>query len=413
MKTRRALFVSYGGGHVSMLIPVIRQLQASQPEIECVLLALTTGWGKAKAAGVAALGYKDFVHLMDWPAAEHWGRILHGGNSSPDVSDEESVAYLGANYVDLVEQHGEAGAAALYAAQGRYGFMPLHFMRRVMAQLEPDVVVATNSPRSEEAALRVAKELGIPSVGTVDLFGMDSDTYVLRACKPDWTCVIAASVRERLLVRGFPAEGVAVTGNPAFDGLFSPANRELAGKFRAERGWEWRQVILYIGAWESVSHPGTSVPAGRSFPIEIEDILRRYVDGHPRAALIVRYHPGDWFMYPRHAPQPNVHFSEPPAEHIHPLILASDVVVNTNSTVGLEAAIAGVPVISIENSPSVHHWFSLAELGVSHPSPTHLDLPQTLDEVLAHGRTSTAFRSDGQAACRVASIVMRAIKARL
>lgn len=410
MSGRRVLFVTYGGGHTSMVLPVIRALRAARPEVECILLALTTGWGRARAEGFEPLGYKDLLHLAaDAEAVLAWGERLRAGNSSPDVSAEETAAYLGINYLELEERLGAEGARAHYAAQGRYGFLPVNFMRRVIRHFVPDAVVSTNSPRSEQAALEAAASLCIPSVGMVDLFGMDSDTYVLREVKPDWTCVIADSVRERLLARGFSPDSVVVTGNPTFDGLFAPAAREAAQRFIAAREWQGRDIILYIGAWEPVAHPGTDILPGRGFPIEVEGILRSYVACRSGTALVVRYHPGDWFEYPRHPHDPAVHFSEPPVEPIHPLILASSVVVNTNSTVGLEAAIASKPVISIENSPSVHHWFSLAALGVSHPSPTHRDLPRTLDEVLAHRKGSDAFRSDGRAAGRVAAVVLRAM----
>lgn len=407
--TRKALFVTYGGGHASMVLPVMRELRLIDPQVECVVLALTTAYASAKKAGERPLGYKDLLHLVDASQALRWGEALLEANSSPDVSREESVAYLGINYLDLIVQHGEAGAAQLYAEKGRYGFLPMRFMSLLMDAFGPDVVVATNSPRSEEAALAVAVARAVPSVGMVDLFGLDSDTYVLRDVKPDWTCVIADSVRDRLIKRGFASDRVKVTGNPGFDGLFTSKNRELADAFVNRKGWQGKDIIFNAGAWEPVSHPNTDIPAGRSFPIEIEGILREYVHSRPNTALIQRYHPGDWFQYPRWPMEPNVHFSEPPNEAIHPLLLASTVVVNTNSTVGLEAAVAGKLVVSIENSPSVHHWFSLAKLGVSHPSPTQADLPGVLDSVLEHRRGSSTFHSDGQAALRVARVVLGAL----
>lgn len=393
-----------------MVLPVIQALKTLEPGLRCVLLALTTGYHKAVAAGASPLGYRDFIHFNDPVAVERWGRQLYAGNSSPDVSEAESVAYLGLNYLDLIAQLGEEGAAALYGKEGRYGFKPLHFMRKLFDEVRPDVVVATNSPRSEQAALEVAVERGIPSVGMVDLFGLDSDTYVMRPVKPDWTCVISSVVRERLINRGFVPEGVQVTGNPAFDGLFDPANQRRALQFVTEKGWQDKQLILYAGAWEPLPHPATDIQPGRSFPIEIERLLREYVRERPTLALVVRYHPGDWFEYPRHPDDPRVHFSEPPREPIHPLILASSVVVVTNSTVGLESAVGGRAVVSIENSPMVHVWFSLAHLGVAYPSPTHLDLPSTLDNVLADPRPRPGYASDGQAGRRVAQVVLKALK---
>lgn len=409
----KALFVCYGGGHVAMVLPVMRELRALVPDVRCELLALTNGFARAVQAGEQPKGYRDFLHLTDTAAALQWGRRLQPENSSPDVSEDESLAYLGINYLDLISQVGDDEAARRYAEQGRYAFKPLRFMGRLLDEIRPDVVVATNSPRSEQAALEVAVERGIPSVGMVDLFGLDSDTYVSRPFKPAFTCVLAESVRDRLLARTFSLEGVRVTGNPAFDGLFDEANRERARAFLDSKGWQERKVILYIGAWEPVDHPATEIKAGRGFPVEIEGILRHYAHERPSTALVVRYHPGDWFLYRRHPDEARVHFSEPPTEPIHPLILASTVVVTTNSTVGLEAAVAGKPVVSIENSPSVHHWFSLARLGVSYPSWTHHDLPAAIDAVLANPRPLGAFQSDGHAAGRVAQVVAEAAAARL
>ena len=109
--TRKVLFVTYGGGHVSMVLPVIKQLRLLAPDIECVLLALTTAYATAIKVGEKPVGYKDWLHLVDAKQALFLGEALLGVNTSPDVSREESVAYLGINYLDLIAQHGAAGAA--------------------------------------------------------------------------------------------------------------------------------------------------------------------------------------------------------------------------------------------------------------------------------------------------------------
>lgn len=409
--TPQVLFVTYGGGHIGMVLPVVRELETLLPGVRCSLMALTTGHAKAKAVRANSLGYQDFMHLVDADAARTWGERLSEGNTSPDVPLDETIAYLGINYLDLIAQHGEAGAADLYREQGRYGFKPLHFMRRVIDALQPDAVVATNSPRSERAALDVARERGIPSIGMVDLFGLDSDTYVQHEPKPAWTCVISEGVRQRLIARGFPASSVVVTGNPAFDGLFSAANRERAQSFLADRGWQELQPVLFAGHWEPQTHRATPVPAGQALPREIEAVLREHVRQREDRALIVRYHPSDWTQYPRLPDEPRIHFSEPPKEPIHPLILASQAVVVQTSTVGLESAVGGKPVISVENSPAAHVWFSLAQQGVSTPAATPDRLPAVLDAVLEGRGTPSdpSYRSDGQAARRVAAVVKNSL----
>ena len=42
-RSPRVLFVSYGGGHIGMVLPVIRELEALIPAVQCELMALTTG----------------------------------------------------------------------------------------------------------------------------------------------------------------------------------------------------------------------------------------------------------------------------------------------------------------------------------------------------------------------------------
>jgi len=409
----RALFVTYGGGHVGMVLPVIRELDTLLPGVDCQLMALTTGHLKARAVR-PTLGYKDFLHLVDAEAARRWGERLIEGNTSPDVPADETIAYLGINYLDLIAQYGEAGAADIYREQGRYGFRPLHFMRRLIDAFQPDVVVATNSPRSERAALDVALERGIPTVGMVDLFGQDDDTYLHRPAKPWRTCVLSQRVRERLLAAGFVPEGIVVTGNPAFDGLLAPLNHEAAQQFLHERGWIGLRPILWAGHSEPRGHPATPVPPGPGLALEVEGLLRGLVRQDPRLALIVRYHPSQWHRFSPEPLQERVHFSVPTQEPIHPLILASALVVVQNSTVGLEAAVTGKPVLSVENAPSVHIGFSLARMGVSTPCPTPQDLAQLVPELLSRpASVPTEYASDGRAARRVAVVVQSVLETRL
>lgn len=410
--SRKVLFVTYGGGHVSMVLPVIRQLRLLAPDIECVLMALTTAYGIAKNAGEQPLGYKDFLHLVDEGQALQWGASLLGTNISPDVSREESIAYLGINYLDLIAQRGQAGAAQLYAEKGRYGFAPLRFMYQLMGAIKPDVVVATNSPRSEEAALEVAIGCGVPSVGMVDLFGLDRDPYVFRDNKPDWTCVISEIVKQRLVARGFDASRVVATGNPAFDGLFSAENKRNAANFIERQGWGELSPILWAGHKEAVGVGLNDARTGHEFALEVEAALREFVRKRSESALIVRYHPNEWHTFARLKPQARVHFSVPSLEPIHPMILAAKIVVVQNSTVGLEAAVAGVPVVSLEYAPSVEGSFSLAQMLVTTPCHFAEDLPGILDGLsVAKTPIPTQYASDAKASARVASVIATAMRA--
>ncbi len=81
-------------------------------------------------------------------------------------------------------------------------------------------------------------------------------------------------------------------------------------------------------------------------PRRIEGALRDLVAAETGLRLIVRYHPNERVEF---MPGANVEFS-PVSEPVSALVHSVDVVVVTASTVGLEAAIAGRRVISVDMS---------------------------------------------------------------
>lgn len=388
-----------------MLVPVIRALRTAAPGLEPVLMALTVGHARARAMGERPLGYADFLHLTDPDRARAHGRRLLPENTSPDVPEDESLAYLGINYLELEARLGVAGAAKAYAETGRRAFYPLGFFERVIDDLAPAAVISTNAPRSEAAALAAGHGRGLPTVGMVDLFALDTDPYTTRRPRPDLTCVLAPSVRDRLLGHGFPAEGVRVTGNPSFDGLVSPETEAEAAAFRAARGWAGKRVILWAGHEEIATHPDSDVAIGPGLALAAEATLRAYVAARPETALLIRYHPAQWHRFPRQPDSARVHFAVPTDAPAQPQILAADVCVSQGSTVGLEAAIAGKPSITLENAPTALNAFSMAKLGVTTGVWGVEALPAALDAAAGPDRASE-FATDGRAADRVAAAIL-------
>ncbi len=399
----RVLYVTYGGGHVAMILPVMAALRAQASDIKQDLMALTIGRAKAEAAGEAPFGYAEMLDLVDSEQALRWGRTLAPTSGNPSISERENHAYHGINYLDLIEEFGEAGAADHYARKGRGGFAPRAFFRRVIAHLKPDLVVTTNSPRSEVAALSAATDLGVPNLALVDLFDRQPEPFMTRPHKPDAVCVIANTVAERLISGGQPPDTIHNTGNPAFDTLFDPATREAADDFLKQKGWQGLRPILFAGVSEHRAPNGEA----QKIPLEAEALLRAHVDANPDLALILRYHPSDWHLFPTGHAHPRIHVSPPPDEPLHPLLWAASAVLVQNSTVGLEAAMIGKPSISLEYSHHPKATFSLAELGVTRPCHDPQTLCATIDEALnARGTDQmTAYRGDGRAAERVAALI--------
>jgi hypothetical protein len=214
-KKKKILFVAYGGGHVNMVLPVVQSLLA-QGRHEVLVLGLTTAASVLARAGVPHIGFRDLVTEDDAEALAHGVRLSEGVNSDL-VPREETVAYMGLSYADLEAEHGVDAAVAIYAERGRHAFLPTRTLKRLLASYAPDLVVATNSPRGERAALFAANQLGIPSLCLLDLYPLEDGQWFKENWYGSKICVLNRNVKEILVGFGRRSDSVVVTGNPAFD----------------------------------------------------------------------------------------------------------------------------------------------------------------------------------------------------
>lgn len=403
----KVLFVSYGGGHVEMCLPVMRALRERVPGCEARILALTTAAGVARRAGEQPLGFRDFCTGAEGERALRYGGQLIGDQQHPDVNREESLAYLGLNFLEWVQELGEDAAWQRWRATGRQGFRPVRLLRRILAELKPDVVVATNSPRSEQAAIEAAPALGIPTLSMVDLFALPGDPYRERRVHADRITVLSDATRDNLVQAGVPPERIVVTGNPAFDGLAGDEARAAAARFRAERGWGERPVVLWAGHME----PDDADPrwAGPALGDAVLHVLSDWIHSRDDACLAVRYHPNEWHRFRPPATHPRVHWSQPDRETLLPVLAAADVVIVQATTVGAQAHAAGKQVLGLAFSPLVQRsGMDYARLGMGLAAHDLDELRRLLAQALsAVRRDAPAAGPQDSAALRVADEIRR------
>jgi hypothetical protein len=395
------LFVSYGGGHVRALLPVarrVRELGIARP----LYLALTTAAPLVREAGIAAIGFADLITEADVQARIK-GEELAAALDVRAADRDESVAYLGLSYVDLEQREGPARAAALYAEYGRQAFLPLGVLERVVRKFEPSLVVATNSPRAEQAALQVAGALGVPSVCLVDLFGIWERERLAAPNYATTVCVLNESVRDSLVRAGRPPQDVRVTGNPAFDTVLDPAVRVAGAALRHDAGWEQLHVCLYASSPEPATYPGLWQRGDPAFPRRIESALLDAVIADPSLALWVRRHPSEPVASKVAAlGHPRIRVS--PAEMpLHACIHASDEVIVTVSTVGVEANLAGKYVTQVRGSMFDHLSPYLA-MGIAQRELTLEQLARGYDQPQG-GVVPDGGKAAGPAADRVVEIL--------
>lgn len=394
---KKVLFVCYGSGHVRMVVPVARALQASG-RAQVQVLGLTTAAPVVREAGLPLLQIKDFTGPDDATALAS-GRTLMQAMAA--VADEaETAAYLGLSYAELVADAGEEAARERYARDGRQAFLPIRLLTRILQAVQPDLVVATNSPRAERAAVLAARQRGIPAVCIVDLFAVDEVRWIGAPDYADRVCVLNDFVRDFLVAAGRQPTQIAVTGNPAFDALQGDAVAHEGQALRAARGWSQCKVLLWPTQVEPAFHPFNGQPGDSSLPARVLDQLVRWTLAHDDVVLCVRPRAGE--APPALPAHPRIVLTGQDWR-LPPLLHAVDLVVTLSSTVGLEGHLAGTRLVQVLGSV-FDEAMPLARFGIADAA-----VPLSgLDAALAHwtgvGRQAAA-RRETAATTRVVEVL--------
>jgi hypothetical protein len=336
----RPLLASYGGGHVQILAALARGFisRGDQPDV----IGFTTAYAELGRQGIAA---RSVSALLDQAADGEWLALAEdftSGTSHPDIHRDETRAYFALGLRDLAGDIGRESAVARVRSEGRTAFEPVGVMRRYLRRMEPDIVVTTTSPRFECALLKAARLEGIPNLAVGDLFLVQERAWILQPDYAEHLAVLSGEVAHALVAEGFPQSGIRVTGNPVFDRL-APGPEDVARRaaLRAQLDIEDKVVILFPA-------PGAHGSMDARPFLELVDVIAAFEDlcrADPQYAYILRQHPNRPMSFPEGAQRGIL--DDGTVLSPEAAILVSDIVCVDVSTMGLQAALAGKPVICI------------------------------------------------------------------
>lgn len=381
MKT--ILFVTYGGGHARMVAPIVKRLQTSK-DLRIVLIALTTAQSIFDGLGLDYKGFADYL-TDDDEDIRFYGRKLLKILPDPGgcVDAEESIAYLGASYLDLIKKIGEKAARLEYSRIGRHAFCPTTFLERIFDVEKPDFVVVTNSPRAEKAAVEVANKRGINSLAMVDLFGIHhfypiNSTYI---------SVLSEFVIENMYEEGvrIPRSNFWITGNPAFDYVYSYKRRNIS-----KNGLKkvlWADMPAY---WD-VSKRELYIRTTADILRDLNDFVSaaRELNFH----LVVRPHPSQnldvykKFILNLDSDLISLSVDIEPLEAVEGV----DVVASYTSTLGVEAVLLGKPLLQLKNYPGPCD-VPLGEMGLAYLVEDRNGLNQKLHTALYNDNVNSNMK---------------------
>ncbi|ODM27454.1 capsular biosynthesis protein [Clostridium sp. Bc-iso-3] len=338
----KVFFVTYGGGHVRSIIPVIKELKSRNHEVS--VLGLTSSVKDLKKQEIIFNGIKDYLNLFK---DEDVQKILEYGdmfiNESFDTDSGldklEIKLYLGMNLWDLSIQLGNfKEALKLFKQSGRSCFFPINSMEKILSYEKPDVTVVTCGKRAEKAAAFSANKMGINVVRIVDLL------------KENWripykakVCVLNDYAKASILSsnKDLDEQNVFVTGQPnielnytkeLLDDFIEKYNLDKFDKvisFFSQPNIAYRDEVL-VGFIELLQKRRNFMGIWKIHPNEQLDLYKKYIDILPSNLLILK------------------------EEDTNLILKESDLVITFFSTVGLQAIAADKPLITVNFSKTPH-----------------------------------------------------------
>lgn len=328
-----------------MCLPVAKFLETTYG-FQTHTLALTLSYDLFRSSQMDCSRFLDYLEEDNFEAQLYGEKLAHEHhNSSSAIPLEESIAYLGLSYQDLVSKLGKKEAKEVFSEKGRLSFCPNKVLEKVLRKHKPDIVIVTNSPRAEKAAVEEAKKLGIPTLAMCDLFGR----FHFHVLEADHITVLCEETIQNLIDEGVKGVKFHMMGNPAFDRLYDFKKTSSLESRRSLNLDLSKPVLLFadMPAYWDVDNNCSHTRTESEVLLELEELAQSAIELN--AHLIIRPHPSQnrdlYEKWVRDKNHPDVTID--PGYELLQILNASDVVLGYTTTVLLEAALMGVSVAQL------------------------------------------------------------------
>ena len=339
---KKVLIASYGGAHSQALIPIIEYLKNDE-SWDVQVLGLTYAFRDFYEA--ALTGIWDFDSILR-AASPRYEKLLTVGEKilpegfDPAVGYENSRAYYGSGFADLIDKEGLKKGAAKFLDLGRKSFFPIQTAEEILSFVSPDIVVTTNSPRMERAMAIAARNLNLPVVIVVPTFLSFELEWVGDNEYGTHVCVFHDAVKRVLTNFGRNENAISVTGNPYYHRFVNQA-LERCDAFDLNSSV---LKVLYLAQQEI--HPMGS-EADKSEPNKLcVDVLAelRSLEEKGVCEASVRFHPKQASSMAGIEVPINVIPNDIPLADV---AFEFDMVISVNSSAAIECQLLGLPVIEL------------------------------------------------------------------
>ena len=327
---KKIFMVTYGGGHANIVKCVYEAMDNAQKS-ETQILALTTADSVLAKAKIPHKTVNDYMELFPYrKEATEIGKVFLKNGSSPEIKEEDTIAYYGLSYYELLKECGECEARRLFKEKGRAAFLPVNTLKKILKYENPEVVVVNNTPRMEKAAAMAANKLNIPVVRINDMPKMtEAIQYKATVCvMNDWA---REDIKDNKLA---DSDQVKVTGQPVFEKNLIFDEEKKKRYFNSIHS-KFEKCIIYLGQAEPYCI-NAAVPTVKQ--------LRELADKYSSYCFIVRPHPNSNGSY---GCENTENFFITKDGELKYLLSECDLAITHYSTSGMEAALLDKPVITV------------------------------------------------------------------
>lgn len=310
-----------------------------------------------------------------------------------------------------------------FPVQQLEGSAHLDSCRAILVRDRADCLLAGTSWKSghwETTFMAAAHLCDRPSLVVLDYWSNYQERFrdsTGRMQLPDRIAVMDEYARKEMIVAGFPAERLEVTGQPAFDEVRPPSAEEISK--RRDRIRKWLRFdaseLLIVFASQPISelyadaddqHPGyTEMTVLRELIATLEHLSLR---ADRPITLLVRPHPREEEQEYRRLSSERIRIVVSKERDARTVISAADLVTGMSTCLLLEACLMGCPVVSLQPGLRTIDMLPTNRWGISRAVYEVREFDEVLSQCLLDADLGSdnraraeSFLPDGQATERV------------
>lgn len=359
MKNKKILFVTYGGGHAQLIKSIVLNLPAKTYNVLC-LTSATEHFDEEVTLDIKDV-YRSIPKEDKKQVLKIKNFILKNNLDFGFNWDENSLLYYSLGALEYVKKNSFSKIKKFH--WNRHLFLQTQVMVDFLnSNRQFCLVISTTSPRFERAAVLASKKLNIDSIQIDDMFVNNEAVFLAKK-------VIVSSKHEKnkLHKRGHNVNDIFALGNPIFEHFnnlkFDPKTK--------------KSIYFCPNKDRLYDDFGNECFKGNDYENHYKEFtsLSKFMNNNPDYSLIVRPHPND-------SPEDYLHFLSicnfkiitSKEENLKDAMFNSALWITQASTTGIQASLAGIPVITYcfrqsdshsvprMTEPPFHHYNSLESL---------------------------------------------------